>query len=130
MEPENWRKRDWLAESPERVGDERMNKTSILGERAELFAQLIRERLGDRLVRVILFGSRARGDAQEDSDYDYLVVVREITCAVKDAIDDAAGEMLLQTGAVISAFPMTESTVNSMPFSPLLISVREEGVAI
>ena len=33
-------------------------------------------RLGLEVERVILFGSRARGDAREDSDYDILVVVK------------------------------------------------------
>ena len=32
-------------------------------------------RLGVRVERVILFGSRARGEAREDSDWDILVVV-------------------------------------------------------
>ena len=32
---------------------------------------------GDRVERVILFGSRARGDAHPDSDYDLLVVTDE-----------------------------------------------------
>ena len=34
------------------------------------------ERLGVAVERIILFGSRARGDYREDSDYDILVVVR------------------------------------------------------
>lgn len=48
-------------------------------KRIELFARSIKERLGARLIRVVLFGSRARGDAQEDSDYDCLIVTREMT---------------------------------------------------
>ena len=33
-------------------------------------------RLGIRVEKVILFGSRARGEAREDSDWDILVVVK------------------------------------------------------
>ena len=33
-------------------------------------------KLGVDVDRIILFGSRARGDAREDSDYDILVVVK------------------------------------------------------
>ena len=33
-------------------------------------------KLGVDVDRIILFGSRARGDAREDSDYDILVVIR------------------------------------------------------
>lgn len=34
----------------------------------------LRESLGDRLVAVVLFGSRARGDARPESDWDLLVL--------------------------------------------------------
>jgi predicted nucleotidyltransferase len=30
---------------------------------------------GDRLARVVLYGSRARGDAHPDSDYDVAVFI-------------------------------------------------------
>jgi predicted nucleotidyltransferase len=33
---------------------------------------------GERVRKIILFGSRARGDARADSDYDLLVVLDEI----------------------------------------------------
>ncbi len=35
------------------------------------------ERLGIRVEKVILFGSRARGEAREDSDWDILVIVSD-----------------------------------------------------
>ena len=34
--------------------------------------------LGDRLVAVVLFGSRARGEAREDSDWDLLVLALDL----------------------------------------------------
>ncbi|HEC49623.1 MAG TPA: nucleotidyltransferase domain-containing protein, partial [Candidatus Desulfofervidus auxilii] len=39
------------------------------------FTQKLRQQLGDRLKEVILFGSRARGDWEEGSDYDFLIIV-------------------------------------------------------
>ena len=38
------------------------------------FAECLRNRLGAE--RVLLFGSRARGTAERDSDYDFIVVAR------------------------------------------------------
>jgi predicted nucleotidyltransferase len=42
-------------------------------------AEAILGRDGSRVLRIILFGSRARGDANPDSDLDLLVVTREAT---------------------------------------------------
>ena len=38
----------------------------------------LRGTFGDRLVAVVLFGSRARGDARETSDWDLLVIAEEL----------------------------------------------------
>jgi predicted nucleotidyltransferase len=37
------------------------------------------ELYGDRIERVVLFGSRARGDETEDSDYDVAVFLHDLT---------------------------------------------------
>ncbi|MDR7533113.1 MAG: nucleotidyltransferase domain-containing protein [Armatimonadota bacterium] len=43
---------------------------------AALTVQALSKALGDRLVAVALFGSRARGQADQESDWDLLVVVQ------------------------------------------------------
>ena len=44
--------------------------------------QALRHGLGDRLIAVVLFGSRARGDADPTSDWDLLVVARDLPTKV------------------------------------------------
>lgn len=39
------------------------------------FAQVVRNKLKTHLKKIILFGSRARGDFREGSDYDFLIIV-------------------------------------------------------
>ena len=46
---------------------------------AERLKELVLQNQGDRVRRVILFGSRARGDARPDSDYDLLVVMGDLS---------------------------------------------------
>ncbi len=41
------------------------------------FRTAVTEIYGDRVERVVLYGSRARGDAREDSDYDVAVSLRD-----------------------------------------------------
>jgi predicted nucleotidyltransferase len=72
------------------------------------FATEVRAAHGDRLERIVLFGSRARGDHQPDSDYDVAVFIREpgsrwqelgVLCKITRAIEE-------DTGADISPKPL------------------------
>jgi predicted nucleotidyltransferase len=64
---------------------------------------------GDRIERVVLYGSRARGDAREDSDYDVAVFLHDLIDRWKevDRIVEIETDILFDTGAVINthAFP-------------------------
>ena len=51
-----------------------VEKHQILNELKTLLAS----KLGDNLKEVILFGSQAYGGAHEYSDYDFLVILKEI----------------------------------------------------
>ena len=62
---------------------------------------------GDRLERVVLYGSRARGDERRDSDYDIAVFIKD-PGRLGDELHRLASlttDILLDTGAVISAIP-------------------------
>lgn len=86
--------------------------------------------LGNRVRQVLLFGSRARGDATPDSDYDLLVVMDKVDQDVVREIDDMAGRALLDYGVVVSAFPIAEEDRARRRYGPLLINVAREGVAV
>jgi uncharacterized protein len=62
---------------------------------------------GERLERVVLYGSRARGDHQPDSDYDIAVFIKD-PGSLGEEIRRLAGvetDILWDTGAVINALP-------------------------
>ena len=94
------------------------------------FKNAVMDKLGPHLRQVLLFGSRARGDATAGSDYDLLVVVDQVNSTVTNGIDAIAGEALLEHGALLSAFPITEDDRVRRKYSPLLINVAREGVAV
>ena len=62
---------------------------------------------GARIERMALFGSRARGDAREDSDYDVAVVLRDMAdrFAEMDRLADLGTDIVNETGEFIHAMP-------------------------
>jgi predicted nucleotidyltransferase len=94
------------------------------------FSRDIRAKLGARVKRMILFGSRARGDAHPHSDADCLVGVDRVSSRVNESIDETAGETLCRYGIMVSAFPVSDATIKRRRFSPLLINVGKEGILL
>ena len=85
------------------------------------------ERLGDTLREVILFGSRSRGEAHPDSDYDFLVLVDRWSQALEDQVDDIAYEMLDHHGAVVTLFVDEFAHFEHERHEPLFCNIRMEG---
>ena len=92
------------------------------------FRKDVAEVYGPRLERVVLFGSRARGAARPDSDYDIAVFLRD-----PGELWDELGKLahittaiLDDTGAVISAKPFAAAAYQVR--SPLMHEIRGEGL--
>ena len=66
------------------------------------FKTHIKQTLGSRLVELKLFGSKASGDDQPDSDIDVLVIVTTDDWHLRDKIYDVATDILLQMDICIS----------------------------
>jgi uncharacterized protein len=86
---------------------------------------------GERLVRVILFGSRARGDALPDSDIDVMVVLKgEVDHEVeRRRVIPITAELSLENNVVILSIYVSEKRYVEEQ-SPLLRNVRTEGIAV
>lgn len=86
---------------------------------------------GTRLVRLVLFGSRARGDAEPGSDIDVLVVLEGPVRAgeeIRRSLDDVA-ELSLENNVVFSCVFVSRDRFEN-ELSPMLINVRREGVPV
>ena len=92
------------------------------------FHALLSATYGERLERVVLYGSHARGDARADSDYDIAVFLKDLVdrWAESDRIAEMATEILQETGAVIHAMPYAEGAYRER--SPLMHEIRREGL--
>jgi uncharacterized protein len=84
----------------------------------------------ERLERIMLYGSRARGDAREDSDYDVAVFLHDYTPGTSTELyrlADLSSTILDETGAFIHAMPYPAGFYND-PRIPLMYAIRAEGI--
>ena len=92
---------------------------------------LLADLYGMRLKKVLLYGSRARGDFNEGSDIDILVLLEgpvDFGAEVKSIVD-ALYDLQLETGVIIEALPVDVESFERNSW-PLYKIAREEGVRI
>jgi DNA polymerase sigma len=83
--------------------------------------------------QLTVFGSRARGDANKDSDLDILVVIEEAeTDENRFLVSDCAWEAGLGSGIVINSVLFSRDAWENGPerFSLLALAVQREGLAV
>jgi len=66
------------------------------------FKILLKQILGKQLIELRLFGSKARGDDQPNSDMDVLIIVATDDWHIRDKVYDVATDVLLQMDVCIS----------------------------
>jgi uncharacterized protein len=82
---------------------------------------------------VILYGSRARGQAELASDYDLLVLTGEpVPAEVPERIGDALYEIEIECGVVISEFVIDRGEWDGphRKVTPLHENVEREGILL
>lgn len=86
-----------------------------------------------KVHQIILFGSRARGDADAESDMDVLVVLDQpINRETRKAVSGCTWQVGFNAGMVVTAILFARDEWENGPeyYSPLAEAVRKEGVLI
>jgi predicted nucleotidyltransferase len=90
----------------------------------------LRALYGPRLARVVLYGSRARGEHRDDSDYDVAVFLREYAGRriEADRLAEISWRLMTETGAVVwmQPFPIERLGEETL----FMRDLREEGVPL
>lgn len=94
------------------------------------FREAVERLFPGRVDRVILYGSRARGDAQADSDYDVAVVIRGYrgTWGEIDALSDLGWDFLLKWGYDISARPLSSEEYDQG--GVIVSEIKRDGIPL
>ena len=85
---------------------------------------------GVRLQRVVLYGSRARGQARADSDYDLAVFLNPSEGLWRESgrLAEIETEILFDTGAVVNALPFSAAAY--FESTPLMHELRRDGLEL
>jgi uncharacterized protein len=95
------------------------------------FRAALTEMYGDRLERVVLFGSRARGEAQPDADYDVAIFLNGMNgpsdrWAELHKLAALRVKFIDETGAFFDAKAYPAGAYRDR--SPLMHEIRREGL--
>ena len=103
---------------------------STLDPVLEKFRAAITELYGSRIERIVLYGSRARGDHRPDSDYDIAVFLKDLPANRWDdirRIADIELAILDDTDAVVTALPLPAGSWRDSA-SILMHEIRNDGL--
>ena len=90
----------------------------------------LEEMYGDQLEQVVLFGSRARGEGRQDSDYDVAVFLKALPDRWPefDRLASLRVDFLGETGAFFDAMPFAASAY--VERTPLMREIRRDGLVL
>ena len=82
---------------------------------------------GERIERVVLFGSRARGDFLAESDYDVAVFLKSMPdrWVEVERLAHVSVEFTDTTGAIFSSKPFEAGAYRSR--TPIMFGIRRDG---
>lgn len=92
------------------------------------FKRRAEQALPGRIVRVMLYGARARGDARPDSDWDVAVFLRDgPSLDDSDALSDIGFDLMMKYGQHVQTIAIDAD--RQVQDSSFLQNVYEDGIA-
>jgi predicted nucleotidyltransferase len=86
---------------------------------------------GPRFRQLILYGSYARGEAQQGSDVDVLLVLEGVSdpLAERERLSELICRLALEYDVVLSVIPVDEHALMTLR-KPLFLNAKREGIAV
>ena len=98
----------------------------------DAFVKELRERLGDEIVSIRLFGSKVRGDFYQDSDIDIFILIKKKTPDVRDKLAEITTNYDIEFGLPLSPvlYDLFEYQKNKELGSFFFENVEKEGIPL
>ena len=100
-----------------------------MNNRIEIAYEFANAIKSDKIMKIILFGSVARGDDTEESDIDILIISNEWE-QIDSLITDEVFKVVLEREELISPQVLSEKQFNETKNFNFLTNVLEDGVII
>lgn len=108
-------------------------QSSEMDKKLEEIPKIVKEVIHqiDEAAEVILFGSRARGDFDADSDWDFLILIdEEVTSEKEELIRDALYDIELASGEVITSIIEEKSEWDKYEETLIYKNIEEQGILV
>lgn len=104
----------------------RMNKKTVLND----LSDLLRARFTDNLKDVVLFGSQADGKVHKDSDYDFLIILKQkADWKTEREISDICYEIDLKYNIITDTHILSESEFSTLRGKqPIFVNALSNGL--
>jgi predicted nucleotidyltransferase len=98
----------------------------------ESFVEELRNRLGNEIIKIVLFGSKIRGDFSKESDIDIFILVREKTSDIRDKVGDLTEDYIFDNDIPLSPvlYDLFEYQKNKELGSFFFENVEKEGISL
>jgi len=96
----------------------------------KIFSDNIKDKLKNHIKNIYLYGSRARGDFNNGSDYDFLIVVDKRNKNLENIITDETINILNQYDELISVIIYNENEWDFKKYIPLGKNILKEGISL
>ncbi len=114
--------------------DTRIRRNLRKEQKAALFTylRLLQEKYGNKIDQVLLFGSAARGESDEESDLDILIVLKNGNKKLKDEISMASFDLILKNNVILSPIVMDRKSYawHKKYRDPLYNNIERDGIDV
>lgn len=103
---------------------------NLIKKRTDFFSTNIRRKLGKNLKDILIFGSMARGDYRDTSDYDFAVIVKVKDKSVINLVRDTEVDFLNTFDELSGSLIYSETEWERKKKAPIGINIQREGINI